>query len=45
MLVTLQMTTCMRPMLSQAKTGWWTSEKQFFLSHFGQTLDSGNHGR
>jgi hypothetical protein len=44
-LVTLQMATCMRPMLSQGKAGWWTSEKQFFLSHFGQALEQGNRGR
>lgn len=40
-LVTLQMTTCMRPMLSRPapETGWWTAEKQFFLSHFGSTFE------
>ena len=38
-LVTLQMATCMRPMLSKPDDGWWTSEKQFFLSHFGATLE------
>ncbi len=36
--VTLQMTTCMRPMLAKPTTGWWTTQKQFFLSHFGSTL-------
>jgi len=38
-LVTLQMATCMRPMLSKPDPGWWTSEKQFFLSHFGSTFE------
>ena len=33
-LVTLQMTTGMRPMLAKPETGWWTAEKQFFLAHF-----------
>jgi len=36
--VTLQMTTCMRPMLSKPEKGWFTPEKQFFLSHFGSTF-------
>ena len=39
-LVTLQMTTCMRPMLTLPETGWWTAEKQFFLSHFGSTFEN-----
>jgi hypothetical protein len=34
-LVTLQMTTVMRPILTAPSAGWWTSEKQFFLGHFG----------
>lgn len=39
-LVTLQMSTCLRPMLSQPKEGgWWTGGKLFFLSHFGSTFD------
>lgn len=40
-LVTLQMTTCMRPMLTlpSPERGWLTSEKQFFLSHFGDTFE------
>ena len=38
-LVTLQMATCMRPMLSMPATGWWTGEKQFFLSHYISTFD------
>jgi len=37
-LVTLQMTTCMRPMLTKPDKGWWTGQKQFFLSHFGSML-------
>jgi hypothetical protein len=37
--VTLQMVTCMRPMLAKPEKGWWTAEKKFFLSHFGSTLD------
>ena len=41
LLVTLQMATCMRPLLSApGERGWWTSEKLFFLSHFSQTLNS-----
>ena len=40
MLVTLQMATCMRPMLSKPEKGWWTGEKKFFLSHFAATLDA-----
>jgi hypothetical protein len=38
-LVTLQMTTCMRPMLAKPENGWWTPGKTFFLSHFGSTFD------
>ncbi|MFC1451841.1 hypothetical protein ACFLSJ_00685 [Verrucomicrobiota bacterium] len=37
--VTLQMTTCMRPMLGKPAKSWWTGEKKFFLSHFGSTFD------
>jgi hypothetical protein len=37
--VTLQMTTCMRPMLGKPEKGWWTGEKKFFLSHFGATFE------
>mgnify|MGYP003588775755 CR=1 FL=1 len=39
MLVTLQMATCMRPMLAKPEQGWWTGEKKFFLSHFTATLN------
>ncbi|MEI6168891.1 MAG: hypothetical protein WCS52_17050 [bacterium] len=38
-LVTLQMATCLRPMLAKPKDGWWTGGKLFFLSHFGSTFD------
>ncbi|MEI7880486.1 MAG: hypothetical protein WCI95_06390 [bacterium] len=38
-LVTLQMATCLRPMLAIPKDGWWTGGKLFFLSHFGSTFD------
>jgi hypothetical protein len=38
-LVTLQMATCMRPMLTKPDARWWTGEKQFFLAHFASTLD------
>ncbi len=38
-LVTLQMVTCMRPMLTKPEKGWWTAEKKFFLSHFGSTFE------
>lgn len=37
-LVTLQMATCMRPMLAKPEKGWWTGEKKFFLAHFGSTF-------
>ena len=38
--VTLQMTTCMRPMLAKPDKGWWTGgEKRFFLSHFGSMFE------
>lgn len=35
-LVSLQIATCMRPLLTrpEAGRGWWTAEKQFFLAHF-----------
>ena len=39
-IVTLQMTTCLRPMLSMPENGWWTGDKKFFLSHFGSTFES-----
>ena len=40
LLVTLQMATCMRPMLARpGERGWFTSEKQFFLAHFGHALN------
>jgi hypothetical protein len=39
MVVTLQMATCMRPMLTKPDRGWWTSEKMFFLTHFGSTFE------
>lgn len=39
MLVTLQMTTTLRPLLSSSEDGWWTGQKQFFLGHFVDTLD------
>ncbi len=38
-LVTLQMTTCMRPLLSSPEQGWWTGGKQFFLAHFVSTFE------
>jgi len=38
--VTLQMATCMRPMLAKPEKGWWTGEKKFFLSHFGSTFEA-----
>ncbi len=37
--VTLQMTTCMRPMLGKAERSWWTNEKKFFLVHFGDAFE------
>jgi hypothetical protein len=40
-LVSLQMSTVMRPMLTTSPKGWWTSEKQFFLNHFGSCFTRG----
>ena len=41
LLVTLQMATCMRPMLAKpGARGWFTSEKQFFLAHFGHAMNN-----
>lgn len=41
LLVTMQMATCMRPMLAKpGERGWFTSEKQFFLSHFAHAMDA-----
>ncbi len=39
-LVTVQMVTCMRPILTAPKAGWWTGEKMFFLQHFGSTFEA-----
>lgn len=39
-LVSLQMTTCMRPLMASSDRGWWTSEKQFFLQHFASCFDT-----
>ena len=35
-LVSLQMTTCMRPLLEKSVAGktWWAADKKFFLAHF-----------
>jgi hypothetical protein len=38
-LVTLQMATCLRPMLDTPEHGWWTHDKKFFLAHFSAMLD------
>ncbi|MBI3987687.1 MAG: hypothetical protein HY343_12245 [Lentisphaerae bacterium] len=40
-LVSLQMTTCMRPLLAKpdAARGWWTTEKKFFLVHYGDCFE------
>ncbi len=38
LLVTWQMTTFLRPLLGPAAEGWWTSEKMFFLVHFGRAI-------
>lgn len=37
--VSLQMATCMRPMLGKPEKGWWTAEKKSFLSHFISTFE------
>jgi hypothetical protein len=39
-LVTLQMTTAMRPILTRPEAGWWTGEKMFFLEHFVSAFDA-----
>ena len=39
--VTLQMVTCMRPILTAPEAdGWWTGKKMFFLQHFGSTFEA-----
>ena len=37
-IVSLQMTTTMRPLLRMPETGWRAKEKKFFLSHFGDSF-------
>ena len=39
LLVTLQMTTCLRPMLARPADGWRATTKQFFLAHFADAMD------
>ncbi len=39
-LVTFQMVTCMRPMLTAPSSGWRAGDKMFFLSHFSSTLNA-----
>jgi hypothetical protein len=39
-IVTMQMVTCMRPILVKPESGWWTTNKMFFLSHFGTTISN-----
>ena len=39
-IVTLQMTTCMRPLLAKPEKGWWTGRKEFFLTHFESIFDT-----
>ncbi|MCU0723257.1 MAG: hypothetical protein MUC63_06535 [Planctomycetes bacterium] len=38
-LVSAQMTTCLRPVLTPPSRGWWTGEKMFFLSHFASCFE------
>jgi hypothetical protein len=38
-LVSAQMTTCLRPVLTPPSRGWWASEKMFFLSHFASCFE------
>lgn len=38
-LVSLQMATCMRPMLTKPAHGWWTSEKKSFVVHFNSVFE------
>ena len=38
-LVTLQMTTCLRPLLAKPEQGWWTGEKKFFLAHLASVFE------
>ena len=37
-IVTLQMATCLRPLLTRQETGWHTPGKKFFLAHFRDSL-------
>ena len=37
-IVSLQMTTTMRPLLRMPETGWRATEKKFFLSHFADSF-------
>jgi hypothetical protein len=41
MLVSLQMVTCMRPVLTTPapERGWWTTDKKFFLAHFASCFE------
>ncbi|MBN1515915.1 hypothetical protein JXA32_05055 [Candidatus Sumerlaeota bacterium] len=38
--VTLQMSTCMRPLLSMPEHGWFAGGKKFFLIHFSETMQN-----
>ena len=37
--VALQMATCMRPIITAPEKSWWTNQKAFFLSHFGNMIE------
>lgn len=43
--VSLQMTTTLRPLLSRSETGWRSTEKKFFLAHFKDSLVNPQKGR
>jgi hypothetical protein len=37
-IVSLQMTTYLRPMLSKPENGWWANGKMFFIEHFNSLM-------
>ncbi len=40
-IVSFQMATTMRPLLTKPDSGWWDSGKKFFIVHFLESLDDG----
>jgi len=37
-IVTFQMTTLLRPILTAPAENWWTAEKKFFMVHFADSF-------